>query len=155
MSTKKIDVEIEALKAKLAEAEAEKQVEQKKERAALAKAMKHAGENHSRTMLSLYELLGVEPEHTMTRLSRGVEVQVAVDRDETLRSRRLLTLVEGLVAAIGSDVLGGLQQLDHEDRDTRKPQPKTRVEEASVEHQEEQDEDTVGNAFATSYSSAA
>src|SRR5690606_4795070 len=131
----------EALKAKLAEAEAEKKAEEKKHRAALARVRKYAGESHARTMLELYELLGVDPEHSTTRMSRGTEVRVNVDRDETVRSRRLLTIIEGLVDAVDDDVLAELQRADREDRDSRKPKPKTRRAEPVAEYQHEEAED--------------
>ncbi len=137
MSTKKIDAEIEALRAKLAAAEAEREAEAKKEQTAIAKAKKHAGDSHTRTMIALYELLGIEPEHGTTRVSRGKSVQVAADRDEKVRSQRLFTAVESLVEAADEDVLARLHRDDEEGREERRPQPKVREADAAGELDDE------------------
>ncbi|MFC0674557.1 hypothetical protein [Brachybacterium hainanense] len=118
------DEKIAELRRQLEAAEAEKSAQEKRERAELARVQKVAGANHSRLVLALYELLGVEPEHGTTRTVKGEVREVAVDKDETLRTQRLYDLVRGLAERADGDLLDELRLADEEGREERRPRPK-------------------------------
>lgn len=113
---KKIDAEIEQLQRQLEAAQKAKADEEKKEKARIAQAKKHAGESHTRVALELYDLLDVQPEAKVTRTVR--------DRDETVRTQRLLDMVTEIVGAADPALLDRLKHDDRSGVDARAPKPR-------------------------------
>ncbi|MFE5776885.1 hypothetical protein [Brachybacterium sp. NPDC056505] len=126
-STNARDAKIIELRRRLEEAEAEARAEERAEQKEIEKAKKLAGDAHTRAVLGLYELLGIEPEVPNVRRVRGEEREVAVDRDEKLRSSRLLAFVEGLVDGADEGLLERLRDEDESGRQERRPKPKGRA----------------------------
>ncbi|WP_432789360.1 hypothetical protein QYM46_13615 [Brevibacterium sp. K11IcPPYGO002] len=116
MSTRKIDAEIEQLQRQLEAAQKVKADEEKKEKARIAQAKKHAGENHTRAVLELYDLLDVQPEAKVTRTVR--------DRDEAVRTQRLLDMVAEIVGAADPALLNRLKREDQSGVEARAPKPR-------------------------------
>lgn len=113
------DTEIADLEAKLKKARADKAADERAEKTALARAKRVAGDNHTKAMTKLYDLLDVEPEMAQKRTVKSAVKSFAVDRDETLRSQRLVTMVEGLLKGAGSDVSQRLRAEDEKGRKDR------------------------------------
>lgn len=91
------DAKIKALKAQL-EAEEKAKAEKEKEAAAeLRRSRRLAGENHSRVVLALYELLGIEPEGETIRVVKGEERVFTIDKDERVRTQKLYAAVRELI----------------------------------------------------------
>ncbi len=123
-TTKNHDDKIEELRKQLAAAEAERLEQQRQAEKALRAAMKHAGENHSRLVLALYDLLDIEPEHGTVRIVKGRQSEVAVDKDETVRTQRCYDIIGTLVEGTDASVLNELKLTDEMGREERKPKPK-------------------------------
>jgi len=121
--TMKIDQTIAELRRQLEAAEADRKAAEKAEQRALEQAKKYASDNHSRTVLALYDELGIDAEHQRPRRVNDQVRYVATDRDETHRTRRLLTYVRALREAADPDLLEELTRADQDDRDERKPTP--------------------------------
>ena len=159
MSTKNSrDEKILELRRQLEEAEAEARAEAKAEQKRIDQAKRYAGNAHTRTMLALYELLGIEPEYPTIRRRKdknGNEVvrEVAVDRDETVRSGRLLTIIETIVASSDQELLDRLACEDEEGRLARKPTPKPVKAKTNAESGDEPDDGDTPNAQPESFSS--
>lgn len=117
------DETIAALRAKLEAAEAAKEAEETSRRAAVDKAKRHAADAHVGLVLALYDLLGVDPEHPGSRITRGRLTEVAVDRSEVVRTQRLYRIVEALAAA-NTELLEQLQLEDEVGREERRPAPR-------------------------------
>lgn len=117
------DETIAALRAKLEAAEAAKEAEETSRRAAVDKAKRHAADAHVGLVLALYDLLGVDPEHPGSRITRGRLTEVAVDRSEVVRTQRLYRIVEALAAA-NTELLEQLQLEDEAGREERRPAPR-------------------------------
>lgn len=116
ITMKKIDAEIEQLQRQLEEAQKAKADEEKKEKARIAQAKKHAGESHTRAVLELYDLLEIDPEARVTRTVR--------DRDETVRTQRLLDMVADIVGAADPALLERLKREDRSGVEDRTPKPR-------------------------------
>ncbi len=114
------DETIAALRAKLEAAEAAKEAEESSRRAAVDRAKRHAADAHVGLVLALYDLLGVAPEHPGSRVTRGRLTEVAVDRSEVVRTRRLYRIVDALAAA-NPELLEQLQLEDEAGREERRP----------------------------------
>lgn len=98
---------------RLVELEREKQrieADRKKYEATVKKAVKSAGFARADAVEQLYELLGIEAETTPRKHADGMVTQVAADRDETRRSRRLLDAVTELLEAAETT-----EQMQHDD----------------------------------------
>lgn len=129
---------IAELRRQLEEAEAEQKAAEREEERRISKAKRLAGANHTRTVLDLYELLGIEPEHEGVRMVNGTPRPVSTDKDERHRTQRLFEFIEGLVEEANASVLGNLHTADDESRDSRRPQPK---DEAADEFDDEAEDD--------------
>lgn len=125
MFTQTHDDRIEELRKQLEEAEAARAEQERKDRARLRHAQKAAGENHTRLALALYDLLGVVPEHGTVRVVKGRRSEVAVDKDETLRTQRLYDMISKLVEGTEGSLLDDLKQADEMGREERRPKQKT------------------------------
>ena len=152
------DEKIEELRRQLEAAEAEKTAQEKREKAELARVQKVAGTNHSRLVLALYELLGVEPEHGTTRTVKGEVREVAVDKDETLRTQRLYELVSKLVQNVDGALLDELKHADEIVREERRPKPKiaapvdaAKDEQDKVETSDDEERPDISDAFSTEH----
>ena len=119
-----IDTKIEQLRLQLEAAEREKAETERRERDTIRRAMRDAGESHTRTVLALYELLSIEPEYPGTRTVKGQRRAVATDKAERVRSERLLTMIEAIVAEADTTLLDRLQREDERGRADRRPQRK-------------------------------
>lgn len=139
------DSTIEALRKQLEEAEAARQAEEKAELAAIRRAQRAAGESHTRLVLDLYDLLGVEPEHPSSRVVKGHVREVAVDRAEELRTQRLYDLIEGLAAA-APEALTRLKEADETGREERRPESKAEVADSAGDSAAESDEGGIDEA---------
>ena len=151
------DKKIFELRRQLEEVEAEALAEAKAEQKRIDQAKRYAGNAHTRTMLALYDLLGIEPEYPTTRRRKDkdgneVEREVAVDRDETVRSGRLLVIIETIVASTDEDLLERLAREDEEGRLTRKPTPKPVKAKTNAESGDEPDDGDTPNAQSDSFS---
>ena len=159
MSTKNSrDERIQELRRQLEEVEAEARAEAKAEQKRIDQAKRYAGDAHTRTMLALYDLLGIEPEYPTTRRRKDkegneVEREVAVDRDETVRSGRLLSIIEALVDNADQELLDRLAREDEEGRLARKPTPKTVKAKKTAESGDEPDDGDTSNAPSDPFSS--
>lgn len=158
MSTKNSrDEKILELRRQLEEVEAEARAEEKAEQKRIDQAKRYAGNAHTRTMLALYDLLGIEPEYPATRRRKdkdGNEVvrEVTVDRDETVRSGRSLTYIEAIVDSANQDLLDRLAREDEEGRLARKPTPKPIKAKENAESGEEPDDGDTSNAQSDPFS---
>lgn len=137
-TTKNRDTKIKELRKQLEAAEAEQKKAQKAEEQVIRRAQKAAGDNHTRLALSLYELLDVEPEHSTTRIVDGRKTTVAVDKDESLRTERLYTMVEAMLEALDPSALEKIQRADRKGRDDRRPETKKASPKAQPDKQEVQ-----------------
>ncbi|MFT0848861.1 hypothetical protein VR010_14070 [Actinomycetaceae bacterium L2_0104] len=151
------DEKILELRRQLEEVEAEARADEKAEQKRIDQAKRYAGNAHTRTMLALYDLLGIEPEYPTTRRRKDkdgneVEREVAVDRDETVRSGRLLTIIETLVDSADQELLDRLAREDEEGRLARKPTPKPVKAKENAESGEEPDDGDTSNAQSESFS---
>lgn len=151
------DEKIQKLRRQLEEAEAEARAEAKAEQKRIDQAKRYAGNAHTRTMLALYDLLVIEPEYPTTRRRKdkdGNEVkrEVAGDRDETVRSGRLLTIIEAIVDSADQELLDRLAREDEEGRLSRKPTPKPVKAKKEAESGEEPDDGDTSNAQSDSFS---
>ncbi|WP_062946856.1 hypothetical protein [Brachybacterium sp. sponge] len=117
------DETIAALRAKLEAAEAAKEADEASLRAAVDKAKRHAADAHVGLVLALYDLLGVDPEHPGSRITRGRLTKVAVDRSEVVRTQRLYRIVAAF-AASNPELLEQLQLEDEAGREERRPAPR-------------------------------
>ncbi|GAB3563266.1 hypothetical protein [Spelaeicoccus albus] len=115
---------VEELRRQLEEAEKAERARDKAEGLALRRAKKAAGDNHTRLALSLYDLLGVEPEQPTIRVIDGERKTVAVDKDESLRSQRLFDMVEEIVEKADPSLVERLKRADNQGRNERKPKAK-------------------------------
>ena len=151
------DEKILELRRQLEEVEAEARADEKAEQKRIDQAKRYAGNAHTRTMLALYDLLGIEPEYPTTRRRKDkdgneVEREVAVDRDETVRSGRLLTIIETIVASSDQELLDRLACEDEEGRLARKPTPKPVKAKTNAESGDEPDDGDTSNAQSDSFS---
>lgn len=112
---------VEELRKQLEEAEKEQKAQDKANVLAMRRAKKAAGDSHTRLALSLYDLLEVKPEHPTTRITDGETKSVAVDKDETLRSQRLVEMITTIIDKADPSLLNQLKRTDREGRDERKP----------------------------------
>lgn len=124
ITSKTRNSKIEELRKQLEAAEAEQKAEAKKEELEVRRSQRAAGSNHTKLVLSLYDLLGVEPEHPGSRVVDGKARSVAVDKDEAVRCQRLFDMVEALAEGVDTAALDRLQREDSKDRDSRKPKAK-------------------------------
>lgn len=113
------DNEIKELEAKLKAARADLAADERREKNTLARAKRIAGTNHTKAVLKLYDLLDVEPELTQKRTVNGKVKDFAVDRDETLRADRLVTMIKSLLDETDDDVLKVLRTEDEDGRKDR------------------------------------
>lgn len=115
---------IEELRRQLEAAEAEKAAQDRQDQARLRSAQKAAGANHTRLVLALYDMLGLECEHGTIREVKGRQYEVAVDKDETIRTRRVFDMVSALIENVDESMLGDLRIADELGREKRRPKPR-------------------------------
>jgi hypothetical protein len=137
MSTKKIDAEIEQLQRQLEAAKKAKADEEKAEKARIGRARKHAGDNHTRAVLELYDRLSIDPEVSVSRVTR--------DRDETVRTHRLLDMLDAIIDAADPALLDSLRRADAQGVAERTPTPRPKPSSAPAadesDHHDEVDSD--------------
>lgn len=137
ITMKKIDAEIEQLQRQLEEAQKAKADEEKKEKARIAQAKKHAGESHTRAVLELYDRLSIDPEVSVSRVTR--------DRDETVRTQRLVDMLDAIIDAADPALLDSLRRADAQGVAERTPTPRPKPSSAPAadesDHHDEVDSD--------------
>lgn len=124
---KSIDQRVAELKAQLEEAEKQQEAAERERRARIDKAKKHAGDSRVEAVDSLYEVLGIEPEHPHTRTVKGKVHEVTADKDEKLRTERLVAFVQKLVDEAKPGVVDRLRKEDEAEREERRPKPKAQA----------------------------
>ncbi|GAB3616582.1 hypothetical protein GCM10027416_11390 [Okibacterium endophyticum] len=107
----------EELAAQLKAAEREEREEQRR----IRDAGKRAGESYAEVVLPLYDLLGVEPEHTTKRTTdeRG-EIEVTTDPKERIRAARVLTMLEEIIEHADKGLIERLRREDAAGREERR-----------------------------------
>lgn len=106
---------IASLRDQLAQAEAEEHAE--KER--LETKAKEAGIHYATLIQSLYDRLGIEPEHSTVVDAGDGPVEVPTDLDEKLRVERLSTMLTVVLHEADPTIIKALQMGDAMDRDRR------------------------------------
>lgn len=121
MKTSLREAKINDLRAELKAEEEALNVQKKRDEKALVAATKYAGGNRVRSMESIYELLGIEPEFATTRLVKGRVGTVQVDKDEARRTARAFAVIEALFHAADAELIEQLALDDLEGRESRRP----------------------------------